>query len=63
MPAMTAERAAQITGFTDPTTAPHRAEEIQRLAISRRNRLAPGTPLRYQVALDVIIDACESNED
>lgn len=54
--------AAKITGFTNPEMVPHRAEEIQRLAIARRNRIAIGTPLRYQVALDVIINACEAKD-
>lgn len=52
---MTYDKACEILGFTTPKSLAANA----RLASSRLDRLAPGAPLRFQVACTVLIRAAQ----
>jgi len=50
---MTYDRACEVLGFTTPKSLAANAK----LAAARLDRLAPGAPLRFQVACTVLIRA------
>jgi hypothetical protein len=52
---MTYDRACELTGFTTPKSLAANAV----LAEGRMERMEPGQPLRYQVALITLINAAK----